>query len=544
MKLVPKLLFKQSFAWAFLIFSVVCIHQSCRKTDFSNVFYSPEKEDRFFSCKSPVDKRTAEVMRILKAQNDRDGFVKRLPADAGLPIWNKLVFPSRPNYIARDDSAGDDHIVIPFTFNDTSLSTLMLANKINDSTYNLTWYTAADLYNVCYASSRDYRPAESLLTLFMYMEGSTFERKDFYHIPKYLFTGRGEPSAPGTKTLHQQSGDISITEDPNTGSFIGTVCFYIFSGNCTCNNEGICLDWWKPCLTGDCTTTICFNVPMESPCPTCGTGGGTTTEPPQNTPPPTPPGGGGPGDSCTSCPPQTPQCRAPFYIENPCAPLPLPPEPPGDTILNPCLHLKMLDTCQEFNDMMNFLQGRSNDPNDTAEHAVAYEHHSAGPMTYLGYFTGAPGTKGIDIAFDAKADGIGHNHYTGCLSIFSPDDLWSMATTFNRRQWKDSTRFTMPLATASGPQYMLMVENLTKFRNFAAKFAGQDNINAYRQVYKVIYGIREDNTISGNEAGFIRFLSATENGSGLRLIRRNPVTQKWVRLGLDNSNNIIEIPCP
>lgn len=309
---------------AILIFFSI-VQQSCKKTDFSSYRLEPDKSEQFFSVRNPVNNKVAHVMEILKAQNARRNFVRKLPGYSGLPVWDKLKFPARSSFLSRD-TVTDEFFFLPLTISDTSLSMIMIGRKINDSTYDIKWYSAPDLNESSKAGSRTSASGENLLLLFMYMEGSTFERKDFYHIPDHLITSeKGDSLTDSTKILHVKNSNIIVTEDPQTGSLVATMCFYIFSGNCTCNNGGVCLDWWRPCPTGVCTTQICFDVPIDSPCPLCSGGGGTGEDPPPGQGDPPGEGGGG-GDSCTTCPP-TNQCRAPFYIEDPC-PGPGNPMPP------------------------------------------------------------------------------------------------------------------------------------------------------------------------------------------------------------------------
>lgn len=301
--------------------------QACKKTDFADYSKPIDKTERFFYSRKPVDQRTSRIMDILKKQNIRRNFVNKLPNYSGIPMWDKIEFPKPSTFLARvGDSARDDFFFLPFTENDSNLSMIMTAHILNDTTYDLKWYTSPDLNASSIAGSRTSAYGEYLFLIFSYMEGAVFERKDFFNVPKHILADqKGDSLTDSTKILHMKNGGMTISD--SSSGLVANMCFYIFSGTCTCGNGGICLDWWKPCPTMVCTQQICFEVPTESPCPLCGGGGGTGEDPPSD-PPGDPGEGGGGGDSCTNCPPPG-QCRVPFYIEEPCGPGgPMPEDPP------------------------------------------------------------------------------------------------------------------------------------------------------------------------------------------------------------------------
>lgn len=399
------------------------------------------------------------------------------------------------------------------------------------------WFTSADLYDVCYASDKNIHHAESLLALFMYVESSIYDRTDFYNIPKDLLTNiPGVSQTDSTKHIMLKHKDISIDTDPQTGGFVYWSCWYIPSGQCNC--PGPC-DWRNPCPTMFCTNIVCVPI-EEDPCPGCGGGGtgggGTGGDPGGN------PGGGGGGGGTGGGGGNPPNCGQVFYLVDPCGPPPPPPPPPPqDTLLNPCLHIASLQNNTIFKNMLQVLKDHSNDPNDTTEYGFIYNHLPNNQLTLEGR-VGELGKKELDFIYTGTIDGIAHNHFANSLSIFSPDDLWSICNSFNTRSMVDSSKFTLPLITANSTQYILMIENLTKFRLWSQKFMA-GNFRLFREAYRGPgIGIKESNTNAENEKRFLLYL-LSNNGSGLRVFKGDSNFTTWDRLSLDSNNNVITIPC-
>jgi len=167
---------------AFIIF------YSCTKTDLSPVQTGDNENfvEIFFATKTPINKETANLIEVLKKQNNRTGFVLELPSNCGLPIWDKLVFPKKSQAPSFNDyELYTGNFMIPLTSNGYSISMIITGEKINDSSYTVRAFTATDLYNVCStATDNNIKNAESLLASFIYMENIAFDRTDFYHIPK------------------------------------------------------------------------------------------------------------------------------------------------------------------------------------------------------------------------------------------------------------------------------------------------------------------------------------------------------------------------
>jgi len=289
--------------WLFSLLIFLVIY-SCTKTDFL-AGESASKEnyaEKFFATKIPPTNAIAKVIEKLKHENERTSFVNKLPKNCGLPVWDKLIFPKKVSVSSFGEDESSDNVIIPLTVNGYSISTIIMRKSINDSSYQVKWYTASDLYNVCYAQDKNVKNAESLLALFMYMESSTFGRTDFYNVPKDLFSSiSGASQTDSTKHIELKFKEITTDIDTQTQSLIYWSCFYIPSGVCNCN--GPC-DWRNPCPTMYCTATHCVGIEQD-PCPGCGGGGGTGGG-----------GGGGPTGGGGG------GCNLPFYFVDPCSTTP------------------------------------------------------------------------------------------------------------------------------------------------------------------------------------------------------------------------------
>lgn len=190
--------------------------------------------------------------------------------------------------------------------------------------------------------------------------------------------------------------------------------------------------------------------------------------------------------------------------------------------------------------MLQVLKNHSNDPNDTTEYGYIYNHLPNNGLA-LEEKVGVLGKKEIDFTYWGTIDGIAHNHFANSLSIFSPDDLWTICNAFTTRSMVDSSKFTLPLVTARNTQYILMIENVTKFRIWARKFMEGD-FSLFKQAYGRLYGIKETNTNNENEIKFLQYLQGN-GGSGVRVFRGNSNFTTWDRLSLDANNNVTTIPC-
>jgi len=287
----------------------------------------------------------------------------------------------------------------------------------------------------------------------------------------------------------------------------------------------------------------------ENPCPLCGGGGGT--------------GGGGTGGGGTGgggtggggtggggggTGGGGGNCGQAFYLVDPCEPPPPPPPPPQDTILFPCLDIISLQNSPSF---ISYMQELKDSTNSNREYGYLMFKDNTGVFgnTSHGLISGPENHLSLgDFSNNFMLDCIAHSHFntntdsTRGLSIFSPDDLWTMCETFNRGNVNNFSSFSFALVTKSGTQYLLKIETLTKFRIWAQKFT-EGNFDLFKKAYKGPgIGIKETNTNEENEKRFLLYLKSN-TGSGLKLFSGNATFTEWKAKVLDSNNNVITVPC-
>jgi hypothetical protein len=168
--LLKQLLQKRFKVWLLFSFILSVSIYSCTKFDISlqsTALHDADFSEKFFQSKSQPTPQVAAIIEKLKRENNRTGFILKLPANCGLPVWDKLAFPKKTSSQSFGEVYTDDNIIIPLTSNGYSVSTVITATLTDDTEYSLKWYTATDLYNVCYAMDKDVKKAESLLALFI-----------------------------------------------------------------------------------------------------------------------------------------------------------------------------------------------------------------------------------------------------------------------------------------------------------------------------------------------------------------------------------------
>lgn len=239
----------------------------------------------------------------------------------------------------------------------------------------------------------------------------------------------------------------------------------------------------------------------------------------------------------------TEQCEAGWEPEPPPPP---PPPPATDTLLNPCADAAALQNSASF---ISYMQELKDSANSNKEYAYCLFKDAAEVFgnTPIGLIHGSENRLGInDFVNNYMLDAIVHSHFntntdsTRGLSVFSPDDLWSMCLTFNDGNMNNTVTFSLGLVTQNGTKYLLKVENLTKFRIWADKFVREKMIN-HKTAYLVEYKINSTNSNDLNEKNFLLYLR--DNASGLKLFKGNDDFTQWTSLGLDTNNNVAIVPC-
>lgn len=159
---------------------------------------------------------------------------------------------------------------------------------------------------------------------------------------------------------------------------------------------------------------------------------------------------------------------------------------------------------------------------------------------------GEEGTNGIQFEQDGQVDAVIHNHNPGALTVFSPYDLASMALFYKTGKIKDIQKFFFGLVTAAGTQYILVIEDIEKFNNFATPFIKNNEIdlNYVDDVSERYWlnGIQSgDDKIKINE---VAFLSLLQNmNTGLKLLRGNDTFSQWEMMEKENDDKIKATKC-
>jgi hypothetical protein len=186
-------------------FSIFVLH-SCKKIDnLTPLSHEENFAVKFFTIKSTITGDLPAAIENLKQENNKTGFVNKLPANCGLPIWDKALLPKPTNGEAND-------IVIPLTLNNTNLSSIIVAHRLKDS-YEIRYYSVGQLYDL--AHQQNFTPAqkkiaENDLRLFFFLENRSFGTKIFYHIPADLFADYKTLDSEGNKTIEISKPEIQV----------------------------------------------------------------------------------------------------------------------------------------------------------------------------------------------------------------------------------------------------------------------------------------------------------------------------------------------
>ncbi|WP_447641917.1 MULTISPECIES: hypothetical protein [Chitinophagaceae] len=132
---------------------------------------------------------------------------------------------------------------------------------------------------------------------------------------------------------------------------------------------------------------------------------------------------------------------------------------------NPCDQAKDLAKNASFKSKMNSLKGKIG---ESKEYAYSYTFNDIGKMSATEQI-GQNGADEVEYELSEPIDGVIHSHYTGLLSVFSAEDLYGMAGLYVSSYMKDPSTFTFGVVTASGTQYLLKIDDMGKFDQYARK---------------------------------------------------------------------------
>lgn len=210
---------------------------------------------------------------------------------------------------------------------------------------------------------------------------------------------------------------------------------------------------------------------------------------------------------------------------------------------DPCKKLAKIGKSSDTKSFMNTLKGKTT---DNKEHGYVLAEASGTVYEYP--IEGQPGQAGISftLGIGDKIDGYIHSHYGGLLSIFSPDDMFAIAMFLKNNSIKDFNTFVIGVVTASGTQYMMVIDDPVKFQTFAdGLFIGNNfderDLNIYKKLYNETFNIKETNSSAENETSFLHYEESSM--SGLKVLKGSENMQNWQSLELDQNNNVVPTNC-
>lgn len=203
---------------------------------------------------------------------------------------------------------------------------------------------------------------------------------------------------------------------------------------------------------------------------------------------------------------------------------------------SPCDNADSLKNNNEYKEKFAALKNKTN---EIKEHGYTFKLNTNGLIDET-EITGVDSAAGIDFVVNNKIDGFIHSHYTGLLSIFSPDDLYAIAELYLNNKMVDPSKFSAGVVTANNTQYLIMIEDLSKFQQFASKLTGT-GLNAYSIMFENLYKISPGNDINANEKAFLQYIQ--QSNSGLKLFKGNDSFNEWQPKKVDTNNNVVNNPC-
>jgi hypothetical protein len=233
---------------------------SCKKTEsFAEPSDWVQKEnlaEKFFATKTATTKEIASIIEQLKKENASSDFINKLPANIGLPVWDKVVLqkekiPTDGFGISIGSNSSTADIILPLTTNNTGLSGILMAHPITDG-YTISSYTIDQLYSVCHGNNIDTVRAKRELVLFFYLENQVFGTTKFYHIPAKLFPKSKQLDADGNKTITI----FPVSKNNGGVTSLLEICIKTYgcpypAGGCTGPN-GTCDGCLEICAAEDC----------------------------------------------------------------------------------------------------------------------------------------------------------------------------------------------------------------------------------------------------------------------------------------------------
>lgn len=134
----------------------------------------------------------------------------------------------------------------------------------------------------------------------------------------------------------------------------------------------------------------------------------------------------------------------------------------------------------------------------------------------------------LSIVPNEKTDGYMHNHFFidgKSISIFSVSDIAGLIQLYKDGNINDPNSFSITLASQSGFQYQLRIQNMEEFVGFAQKFQNEEKLRIIMRMYPILEDKTGYDYSAQNELNFLKFLQASK--SGLKFFKKDPGSNNW-----------------
>ena len=116
-----------------------------------------------------------------------------------------------------------------------------------------------------------------------------------------------------------------------------------------------------------------------------------------------------------------------------------------------------------------------------------------------------------------------------------------MAVLYVNDKMVNPNTFTAGVVTAKGTQYIIMIDDLSKFQQFANNMVNNSSLDMFSFAFERIYGIKPSNGNDVNEKAFLQYIQ--QSNSGLKLFKGDANFNNWQPKKVDGSGNIVNNPC-
>lgn len=207
---------------------------------------------------------------------------------------------------------------------------------------------------------------------------------------------------------------------------------------------------------------------------------------------------------------------------------------PPQNLNNPCAKSKLISASATNKQLFNTLKGQTT--SSGAENA--YLIYPNGTYDYKSGITSGIGQGELNLSFTGGAvDAVLHSHYAGLFSTFSVSDIFAIAAMYKQGVINNTQTFVFGVVTASGTQYLLVIDDIAKFSNFANMAISNGLINEnIQRIFEYTYanlGISTSNTIQNNESLFTQYIE--QNNLGLKMMKGSADFSNWSTLNAGSS---------